>query len=104
MFTSSVSLLAIDPAVPPITSYRSMDKRRVSSAVGHGWQIVFLFDGRRGSRAASRLPDFRDGAAIVSRRISMVDVKSILSIGICQIRIKPAFLKSVLGVFMRFSP
>ena len=34
----------------------------------------------------------------------MVDNKSILSIGICQIRIKPVFLKSVLGVFMRFSP
>ena len=87
MFTSFVSLLALDPAVPPITSSRSMDKRRVSSAVGHGWQTVFLFDGRRRSRTASRLPNFRDGAAIVSKRISMVDDKYILTIEACQMRI-----------------
>jgi hypothetical protein len=67
MFTSSVSLLTLEPAVPPITSSRSMDKRRVSSALGDGRKTGVLFDGRRRSRAASRLPNFRDGAAIVSR-------------------------------------
>jgi len=38
------------------------------------------------SRAASRLPNCWDGAAIVSRRISVLNDESILSNGVCQIR------------------
>src|SRR5512141_1074998 len=72
----------------PITSYCSIDRRRVSSALGDSRETGFLIDGRRISRTASHLAECQGGAAIASRdyRSKMYD-ESILSFEFCQTRV-----------------
>ena len=55
------------PQSLPVTYSRSIDKQRVSSADGHGWRIVFLFEGRRRSRTHIAPPQLPGWCAIVSK-------------------------------------
>jgi len=86
-----VGASTVVPGVPPpppphpthsiamITQASLLKKTSLSSWVHR------LLDGMRRSRAASRLPNCRDGAAIVSRKeISTLNDESNLSIGGCQ--------------------